>query len=179
MRASFLFSLACAAMLATSFVASAKAQGLGGGCPDGACGGTGGGVGLGGIRGGGTRGVTQGSRGTIRTARARIEGRQQSPPCIDNNRHNPDLFYNFYTAPTCGGTGAEMYLAPQPVPAHVGHTYYTYQPLMPHEMLYQHRRTYNRYYDGGRGMNRTRVTWYTPPASGLYDWLHYKLTIPH
>ena len=57
---------------------------------------------------------------------------------------------------TCGGVPAEMYLAPQPVPAYVGHTYFTYQPMMPHELLYQHHRTYYRHYDEGRGLTRTR-----------------------
>ena len=60
---------------------------------------------------------------------------------------NPDLFYNFYVPPTCGGIGAELYISPLPVPANVGHTYYTYQPFMPHEMLYKHHRTYHRYYN--------------------------------
>ena len=53
-----------------------------------------------------------------------------------------------------------MYTAPQPVPAYVGQTYYTYQPLMPHEMLYKHHRRYHRYYDEGRGITRTGVIWW-------------------
>jgi hypothetical protein len=72
---------------------------------------------------------------------------------------NPDLFYNHYVPPNCGGLGAQLYIAPHPVPPLVGHTYYTYQPLMPHEMLYKHRRTYHRYYNGGRGLTRTSVRW--------------------
>ena len=50
--------------------------------------------------------------------------------------------------------------APHPIPANVGHTYITYQPLMPHEWLYPHHRRYHRYYDEGRGLNRTSVNWY-------------------
>jgi hypothetical protein len=69
----------------------------------------------------------------------------------------PDLFYNFYVPPTAGGVGAQMYMAPVPVPPHVGHTYYTYQPLMPHEILYKHKRVYHRYYNEGRGLTRTSV----------------------
>ncbi|WP_254512626.1 hypothetical protein [Anatilimnocola floriformis] len=69
----------------------------------------------------------------------------------------PDLFYNYYVPPTCGGVGAELYLSPRPVPAHVGHTYITYQPLMPHEFMYKHDRTYHRYYNGGQGLTRTHV----------------------
>jgi hypothetical protein len=74
----------------------------------------------------------------------------------------PDLFYNYYAWPQCSGWGAELYLSPRPVPPHVGHTYYTYQPLYPHEFLYEHHRTYHRYYNGGQGLNRTSVIWYSP-----------------
>lgn len=73
----------------------------------------------------------------------------------------PDLFYNYYVPPTCGGVGAELYLSPRPVPAHVGHTYITYQPLMPHEFMYHHHRTYHRYYNGGQGLTRTHVKYGT------------------
>lgn len=69
----------------------------------------------------------------------------------------PDLFYNYYAWPSCTGLGAELYVSPRPVPPHVGHTYITYQPLMPHEFLYAHHRTYHRYYNGGQGLNRTHV----------------------
>ena len=80
--------------------------------------------------------------------------------CRDYEYGRPDLFYNYYVPPTCGGMGAAMYIAPQPVPAYVGHTYYTYQPLMPHEMLYKHHRRYHRSYDEGRGTTRTGVIWW-------------------
>jgi hypothetical protein len=73
----------------------------------------------------------------------------------------PDLFYNYYVPPTCGGVGAELYISPKPVPPHVGHTYITYQPLMPHEFLYHHHRTYHRYYNGGQGLTRTCVRYGT------------------
>jgi uncharacterized low-complexity protein len=75
----------------------------------------------------------------------------------------PDLFYNHYAWPSCTGVGAELYVSPRPVPPHVGHTFVTYQPLMPHEMLYQHDRTYHRYYNSGQGLNRTHVKWYHVP----------------
>jgi len=80
--------------------------------------------------------------------------------CRGPEHGNPDLFYNFYVPPTCGGVGARMYVAPVPVPAVVGHTYYTYQPLMPHEFLYRHQRRYHRYYNEGRGVTRTSVIWW-------------------
>jgi hypothetical protein len=74
----------------------------------------------------------------------------------------PDLFYNYYAWPQCSGVGAELYLSPRPVPPHVGHTFITYQPLMPHEFMYSHHRTYHRYYNGGQGLNRTCVKYYSP-----------------
>ena len=77
--------------------------------------------------------------------------------------HNPELFYNYYVPPNFGGVGAQLYMAPGPVPGHVGHTYYTYQPLYPHEYLYGHTRTYHRYYNCGKGLNRTKVQWLAPP----------------
>ena len=72
---------------------------------------------------------------------------------------HPDLFRNYYVSPTCGGRGAQLYVAPHPVPPVVGHTYFTYQPLMPHEFLYKHHRSYHRYYNEGRGFTRTSVRW--------------------
>ena len=70
---------------------------------------------------------------------------------------NPDLLYNFYVGPSqhVGGSVAQLYVAPRPTPPLVGHTYVTYQPLMPHEFLYKHRRTYYRHHPGS-GMTRTR-----------------------
>jgi hypothetical protein len=54
-----------------------------------------------------------------------------------------DLFYNYYVPPVgYGSVGAELYPCPRPTPPLVGHTYVTYQPLMPHEFLYQHHRVY-------------------------------------
>jgi hypothetical protein len=79
--------------------------------------------------------------------------------CRQAEYGNPDLFASYFVDPNCGGVGVSMYPAPGPVPAHVGLTYYTYQPLMPHEMLYKHKRTYHRYYNEGRGLTRTSVRW--------------------
>jgi hypothetical protein len=81
----------------------------------------------------------------------------------------PDLFYNFYV-PNNFGEAAAAYPAPYPTPNLVGHVYYTYQPLMPHEFLYTHHRTYHQYYNGGMGLNRTTVHWYrTPVRTALKD----------
>ena len=54
-----------------------------------------------------------------------------------------DLFYNYYVGPSVyGGQPAQLYVSPRPTPPFVGHTYITYQPLMPHEFLYKHCRCY-------------------------------------
>lgn len=80
--------------------------------------------------------------------------------CRSHEYGQPDLFYNFYVDPSCSTVGAQLYLAPGPVPPHVGHTFYTYQPFMPHEMLYKHKRTYHRNYDEGRGLTRTHIRYW-------------------
>jgi hypothetical protein len=86
--------------------------------------------------------------------------------CPPHNRGS-DLFYNYYDgANFCGGVTVGMYPAPHPTPPHVGHVYYTYQPLLPHEFMYHHHRLYHSYYDGGQGMNRTLVVWKGSPIKG-------------
>jgi hypothetical protein len=53
------------------------------------------------------------------------------------------LFENYYVNPSIvGSMGAKMYPSPRPVPAWVGHTYYTYEGLYPHEHMYPHMRHY-------------------------------------
>jgi len=70
-----------------------------------------------------------------------------------------DLFYNFYVGGgPSGAYPAQMYLSPRPTPALVGHTYITYQPFLPHEFMYHHRRSYTRVHHPG-GTTRTRI-WY-------------------
>jgi len=82
------------------------------------------------------------------------------------------LFSQYYTQPGASSVNAELYVAPQPVPANVGHSYYTYQPLMPHEMLYRHSRNYYNWtagsdafyhsgcrYPCGGALNKTTVHW--------------------
>lgn len=74
--------------------------------------------------------------------------------------HAADLFYNYYVPGGNGGPPAQMYISPRPTPPLVGHTYITYQPLMPHEMLYPHKRVYYRYDSAHRlPVNRTTVRW--------------------
>jgi hypothetical protein len=75
-------------------------------------------------------------------------------------QHQKDLFYNYYVGPGPSGTVAQLYESPRPVPPHVGHTYVTYQPFMPHEYLYKHQRAYYTYNEGA-GWTRTKVRYHT------------------
>ncbi len=91
---------------------------------------------------------------------------------------NQDLFYNFYAPNYVGAVPAQLYVAPRPVPGSVGHTYVTYQPLMPHEFTYPHHRTYRKWYDCGRGMNRTKVTWYCEPVTTALHGIRNAVRLP-
>ena len=75
-----------------------------------------------------------------------------------------DLFYNYYTGPAAGhlvGHPAAMYPSPRPTPAYVGHTYITYQPLLPHEFLYRpHAKLYVRRGAFGVPQNITTVRYW-------------------
>jgi hypothetical protein len=96
-----------------------------------------------------------------------------------------NLFPQYYTQ-GAGQSTAEMYPSPHWVPPHVGHTYGTYQPLMPHEFMYQHSRNYYNFYGsnsefyqhpctgkgGGSGLTKTTVRWqsgcnFMAPLGGL------------
>lgn len=93
----------------------------------------------------------------------------------------PNHLFAQHTTQGQGGLTAGQYVAPHPVPANVGHGYRTYEPLMPHEMLYEHSRNYYNYYNdnsfqgGGGALNITSVRWqnghssFRPlPLSGSY-----------
>ena len=70
-----------------------------------------------------------------------------------------DLFYNYYVPPVgSGSVGAELYPCPRPTPPLVGHTYITYQPLMPQEFLYRHHRHYKTFHEDAP-KTRTSVRW--------------------
>ncbi len=71
-----------------------------------------------------------------------------------------DLFANYQVGPNPSGTAAQMYVSPLPVPIHVGHTYTTYQPLMPHEYLYKHTRSHYAYAQGC-GWSRSKIRYRT------------------
>jgi len=111
-----------------------------------------------------------------------------------------NLFYNHYTQ-GANQVNSQLYLAPRPVPAYVGHSYYTYQPLQPHEHMYEHARNYYNWYAGpeatyanpcrggncgqmgGGSLNKTTVKWYSgynyqgPLLSGVapFQRLNYRL----
>ena len=75
------------------------------------------------------------------------------------HRTSPDLFYNYYVPAgpcECGDVGAQLYVSPRPTPAMVGHTWITYQPVMPHEYLYRHHRYHVRC-NRGAGLTFTGV----------------------
>ncbi len=91
----------------------------------------------------------------------------------------PDLFYNYYTQGYANRANAQLYISPNPVPPHVGHTYYTYQPFYPHEYLYGHKNRFHNYYDNGRGMNRTRAVYSTKPIHSAISNIYWnKLRLP-
>ena len=112
-----------------------------------------------------------------------------------------NFLYNYYTKPGASLVQAGMYPAPHYVPQNVGHTYYTYQPLMPHEHMYEHSRNYYNYYappetfyrddcgayPGGYGLNKTTVVWQagcTHYGPSPHNWaisqkLHSKLASMH
>jgi len=71
-----------------------------------------------------------------------------------------DLFANYYVGPQPGGRTASMVVSPLPIPPHVGHTYTTYQPLMPHEYLYGHTRSHYSHVPGA-GWTRAKVRYRT------------------
>lgn len=99
--------------------------------------------------------------------------------CRERTYGRPDLFYNYYTQGNCNRANAQMYVSPVPVPAHVGHTFYTYQPFYPEEYLYWHKNTFHNYYDNGRGLNRTRATYYSPPVRQAISNLYWnKIRLP-
>lgn len=71
-----------------------------------------------------------------------------------------DLFANYQVGPNPSGTAAQMYVSPLPVPAFNGHTYTTYQPWMPHEYLYKHKRSHYAHVPGS-GWTRSKVRYST------------------
>jgi len=81
-----------------------------------------------------------------------------------------DLFYNYYAPQTGAGGGVptDMYPAPHDTPSPTVQTYYTYQPWLPHEFLYEHNRTYTQFH-GPYGMTQTHVSWGGSPILRHFD----------
>ncbi|MCY2986199.1 MAG: hypothetical protein NTY15_21435 [Planctomycetota bacterium] len=88
------------------------------------------------------------------------------------------LFDNYFTRGNANSAEAALYMSPVGVPGWVGHTYNTYQPLYPHQFLYQHHDRYHSYYDGGRGLNRTHASYYAPPVRTAAKRAYKILEIP-
>lgn len=65
-----------------------------------------------------------------------------------NGNLTNNLFQQYYTPNGASQMSGGMYPAPHYVPGYVGATYYTYQPLQPHEMMYQHSRNYYNFQAG-------------------------------
>lgn len=125
-----------------------------------------------GLAGGGTSAPASGFVGDMSSGNS-------AAGCVPRTYGYPDLFYNNYTQGNCNATNAQMYISPVPVPPHVGHTFNTYQPWYPEEMLYWHTNRYHNYYDGGRGMNHTKVHYYAPPVRTAWSNLYWnKIRIP-
>jgi hypothetical protein len=70
-----------------------------------------------------------------------------------------------------GAIGASLYVSPRPVPPFVGHTFITYEGLMPDQLLYQHQRTYYRPHGPYGGVTETNINW--GYKSHLHPFGHY------
>ena len=91
-----------------------------------------------------------------------------------------DLFYNYYVpAGSPAGVGAAMYPAPRPTPPWVGYTYFTYQPLMPQEFLYEHRRVYRTPHPEDHTVTRTTVTYNHRSLCPLAPTVMWGVSVPH
>ncbi len=105
--------------------------------------------------------------------------------CLANSANAQDyvsvgqtLFANQYTQGYANQATAQMYVSPGPIPQWVGHTYITYEPLYPHEFMYRHTSRYHSYYDGGRGLNSTRVHYGTSPVRTSVNGIFKAISIP-
>jgi hypothetical protein len=90
-----------------------------------------------------------------------------------------NVFNNYFTQGSANQATAAAYISPVGVPGWVGHTYITYEPLYPHEFMHHHQHRYHSYYDGGAGLNRTSVHYYSPPARTAATRVFKKLQLPH
>lgn len=124
-----------------------------------------------------TAGIAAGA-GVLATAGDAASAGDAAGPVPYNTYGGHDLFYNYYTRGNTNQANAGMYLSPVPVPPNVGHTFLTYQPLYPHEMMHWHYHRYHNYYDNGRGLNRTKVHYYAPPVRTGANYVWRKIQLP-
>ena len=124
------------------------------------------------------RGVGGHFMGTTAAAAALNSGNTEQYGNVLGKGTQP-LFENYFTQGNANQATAGMYMSPIGVPGNVGYTYYTYQPFYPHQYLYQHHDSYHSYYDGGRGLNRTKASYYAPPARSALHWVHKSIQLPH
>ncbi len=94
------------------------------------------------------------------------------------NEYLPDIARNQYVPGVpygdAGAIGASLYVSPRPVPPMVGHTFITYEGMMPDQLLYQHQRTYYRPHGPYGGVTRTDINWgyksHLHPFGHYHDW---------
>jgi hypothetical protein len=104
------------------------------------------------------------------------------PADVARNQYVPGVPYA-----DAGAIGASLYVSPRPVPPMVGHTFITYEGLMPDQLLYQHQRTYYRPHGPYGGVTQTNINWgyksHLHPFGHYHEWgyafagLHEKLRI--
>lgn len=88
------------------------------------------------------------------------------PADVARNQYVPGVPYG-----DAGAIGASLYVSPRPVPPMVGHTFITYEGLMPDQLLYQHQRTYYRPHGPYGGVTQTNINW--GYQSHLHPFGHY------
>jgi hypothetical protein len=119
--------------------------------------------------------------GLLARAHAGLHGGDLGPDAYGQSigKGTQPLFDNYFTQGNANQATAGMYISPIGVPGWVGHTYYTYQPLYPHQYLYQHHDRYHSYYDNGMGMNRTHASYSVPPIHTALKSTYKKIRLPH
>lgn len=94
------------------------------------------------------------------------------------HRQVQPLFDNYFTQGHANQADAALYVSPTGVPGWVGHTYVTNQTLYPHQFLYTHKDRYHSYYDQGKGLNRTKATYWAPPVHTAIKQIYRKIELP-
>ena len=74
------------------------------------------------------------------------------------------------------GLPVPLYPVPYSTPPVVGHTYFSYPPLMPHHSLHHFPKAYS--YRHAPGLSRTNVLWHASYVHSAWNRLHYALRLP-